>query len=350
MAGQGQQVAGARLAAVGQGQGVLAREPRSPAADVGAVPPGEAGVLDQPGGAGLHPPVGLLPGRGSLRERVGVDDGVGEEGAGAPGVVVVGVEDHALAGTQAQDRVADRAQRRPLAGLDTEHPRQLAVAHGRGQGAGGELEGHREHHVAPGLGLEPRVAVGEVAVGVGQGADLLVAPVVGAHRGDRLGDLLAVGTDVLHRRGPHAAGDAGERLDTDPAALDGGRHERVPVLPRRDRHQHAAAGRVVAAGVDVGHDPSGGHLDHRAGEPLVGHHQVAPAAQEQHRLPRRVGGGDGCDQLGLGARAHPARGGAAQAQGGALGEPRVGGAVAGGLSHRRPPRHAASRAPSCPRR
>ncbi len=127
------------------------------------------------------------------------------------------------------------------------------------------------------VGLEPAGAVAEAAVGVGEGADLPFSLRSQTRTdGDGLRDLLAVGADVLDRGGADRAGDAGERLDADPAGVDGAGDEVVPGLARRDGDHHAAAGRVAV--LDVGADAAGGDPDDGAGEAVVGDDQVAAAA------------------------------------------------------------------------
>ena len=83
----------------------------------------------------------------------------------------------------------------------------------------------------------------------------------------------------------------------------------------------SAPPQVGSPSLDVGRDAAGRDLDDGAGEPLVGDHQVAAAAEHQHRLPRGVGGGDRVDQLLLGRRPHPGAGRSAEPQGGVVGEP-----------------------------
>src|SRR4029077_19961981 len=82
LAGQRQEVAGGGRPAVGGRQCVLAPESRRSGA---AVALGEAGSLDQPGGAGLHTAVGLRPGGRTLGHGGGGDDRGGEERTRAPG-------------------------------------------------------------------------------------------------------------------------------------------------------------------------------------------------------------------------------------------------------------------------
>ncbi len=310
LARQRQQVGGAGATAVGQRQGVLGRQGRP----VVAVALAEARVLDQPRGARLDRPVRLLPARGTLGHRLRVDEGVGEEGAGAPGVVVLGVEHHALAGPQPEHGLADRPRRRARARLDVERAGELGVAHRGTEVAQGELEGDLEDDEATGVPLEPAGAVAEAAVGDGEGAVRRLDAVPAAHGGDRVGDLLAVGADVLHRGGADRAGDAGERLDAHPALLDRPGDQVVPDLAGGDRDEGAAAG-VPGHRHAAGRDPHDGAV-----EALVGDDEVAAAGDEQDRRAGLVAGADGVDELVGGRRLHPGAGGPAETQGGVLGE------------------------------
>ena len=108
-----------------------------------------------------------------------------------------------------------------------------------------------------GVGLEPRGPVAEAAVGVGERAHAVERAVPDPHGRDGLRDLLAVGADVLDRRRADPARDARQRLDADPAALDGEAHEVVPGLTGRDLDEHAAARGVVgdSGRVDPGSRP-----------------------------------------------------------------------------------------------
>ena len=165
-----------------------------------------------------------------------------------------------------------------------------------------ELEGDVEDDVAAGVGLEPGGAVAEAAVGVGERADAVQPAVPDPDLRDRLGDLLAVRADVLDRGRADRAGDAGERLDADPAALDRAcATSSSQTSPAATRHHHAAAGESPSS--TSGRTPRVATSTTGAVEPLVGDHEVAAAAEHQHRLAGAVGGGDGRDQLGLGRRA-----------------------------------------------
>src|SRR5690606_29582622 len=115
------------------------------------------------------------------------------------------------------------------------------------------------------------------------------------HLAHRLGHLLAVGADVLHRGGAGAARDAGEGLDPGPPLGHGAGDDVVPHLPGRDPHDHAGAGVV-----GLHPDPPGRHPDHGAGEAVVGDDEVGAASDDQERLAGRVGRTHRLDQLLLG--------------------------------------------------
>jgi hypothetical protein len=115
-------------------------------------------------------------------------------------------------------------------------------------------------------------------------------PVIDLHRGDRVRDVLAVGVDVLDRRGAGPARDPGQALDAGQALRHAPGHQVIPVLPGRRRQQ----GRVAVGGEL--YSPGVGQHD-QAGKSLVADYQVAAAAQDKDRLGRLVGAGHGRDQL-----------------------------------------------------
>ena len=167
-----------------------------------------------------------------------------------------------------------------VAGLQAQGAGQLGVAHRLPERPEPQLEGHLEHHPPARLGLEPAPPVAEPAVRTGQRADPPLVTVVGAHPGDGVGDLLAVGADVLDRGGADPARDPRQGLDAPPLLGDGALHQLVPVLPGR-HGDHGAA-----AGVGLHLDPPGGDVDHEPVEPVVADDEVAAAPEHQHRLPR----------------------------------------------------------------
>src|SRR5581483_1052057 len=121
------------------------------------------------------------------------------------------------------------------------------------------------------------------------------AAVPDPYAGDRLADLLAVRTDVLHRGGAHGAGDAGQCFDADPAGGDGVRDEVVPVLAGRDGDLDIGAIDDVIA-VDAPHR----HPDDGPVEALVGDDEVGAAAEDQDVLVRLVSCRQGRNERSLG--------------------------------------------------
>ena len=276
--GEVQDLLGGGATAVRDGQRVPGGQPDT----FVAVALGEPRLLDQPGSARLDQAIRLRPGRSALRDQVGRDDRVGEERAGAPGVVVVGIEHHRLAPAQGEHRLAHVMRGGTLTCRDAECSGELGVLHGRTEVPQPELEGRGEHHEALGIALEPAGAVAEAAVGGCPRADAAQLPVPGAHPGHGLADLLPVGADVLDRSGAGGPGDAGESLDPDPAALHGGGDDVVPRLARPDLHERSPAGVGFVVQAPVAYD------DHPAGEALVGDDQVAAPTDDQDGDARGV--------------------------------------------------------------
>ena len=237
------------------------------------------------------------------------EHGVGEERAGRDGVGVGRVDDHALAAAQREHGLADLRERRGVPDGDAERAGQLRVAdRARGRRAR-EVERDLQHDPAPRRALEAARAVREPALRgreLDQGARRAV---VGADRGDRLGDLLAVGPDVLDRRRADRARDPGQALDPGAARGDAAGDERVPRLAGGD-------GQAVALRAH----PARGDAQHRAGEARVGDHEVRAARDDQQRRARLVGRAHGGDDGRLVGRLHEAAGRPAKAQRGQLGE------------------------------
>ncbi len=141
--------------------------------------------------------------------------------------MVVRVEHHPPPTPLLQDRTTRVRQRHPAAEGHAETVGESGIRDGPAQVGELELELDVEDDVAVGA-LEAGVAVGEIAVGIHERAHRLLLPIPGAHLGDRRGDVLSVGADVLDRGGPRPTGYAAEPLDPRPAFVDGADH----VLPR----------------------------------------------------------------------------------------------------------------------
>ena len=353
---------GGGVAGVGDGQGVLARDRGAGAGQ--PEPAVDAGVLDQPGGAELHRaqnldarhrphtgvlverdhPVGqldlgLLPARGVVGQGTGEglgDDRVGEERPGAVRVGVVGVEHHALAGSQPEHALAQLGQRHPVAQLHPESVGQLRVGYRLAQGVaehGGllrhvaQLEFDREHHTAAAL-LEHRGAVTQAELRGAEPFHLTGLEVEEVDGGEAAGQFLAVCADVLHRGRTAGPRDAGERLDAGPAV---GHREGDEVVPRfaglhADAHRPPVDGPF---GIRVGAglvrrskhlDTPGAHADDRAVEAGVGRDGVRATAEQHPRFVGAPGVEGGLDQAGLIGRRNQVCGGAADTQRRQLGQ------------------------------
>jgi hypothetical protein len=166
--------------------------------------------------------------------------------------------------------------------------------------------------------LEGARAIAEAARRRRQALHRAGAPVEHAHLGHDRRHLLAVGADVLDRRGAGRAGDAGEALDArqplDLRALDDG-------LPRL-AGLRAQYDRAVGPALEL--DAARGDADHGAVEALVGHDDVAAAREHEHRLAGGVGLTDGCDEVVVVRGLDEPAGRPAEPQRGQRGERRVG--------------------------
>ena len=113
---------------------------------------------------------------------------------------------------------------------------------------------------------------------------------------ERVGDFLAVRADVLDGRAADGARDARQALDTGPAALDGPLHERVPIDSGAGGHFWVRAVPKL--------DPADGDTRDETGEPRVGEHDIAAAAQHVHRETPLGGEGQRRAHLLLGGTLH----------------------------------------------
>ena len=266
-------------------------------------------MVDEPGRARLDE---ALP-RAKARRTLGQggshglgQDRVREEGTGAPRVVIVRVQDHALAAAQIQDGGADQGRVGALPCLDSEAARQLGVHDGGAQGRALEAEVHGEHHPAAGrppgsiaqagladTALDRRGAVGEAEVGGQQAHDDARHAVVGLDALDGFGDLVAVCAHVLHRGCTDGAGDAGERLEAGQALRQRPGDESVPDRARAGAHDDRSGGILVDDGGDL---IEGLHVDDGALEGRVGGQQVRPAANNEEWASGGVGCCDSLDE------------------------------------------------------
>ena len=151
--------------------------------------------------------------------------------------------------------------------------------------------------------LEARRAVAEAALPRGHHDHIPGDPVVRADPRDGVGDLLAVGPDVLDGGRTREARDARERLDARPLLGDGARDEVVPRFAGSDAHPRPRTG------VDAHVDAARAHEQHIAREAAVVDDDVGAAAQDEQEGAGAVGRAYGVDdlRLGLGGAQSPGR-------------------------------------------
>ena len=173
--------------------------------------------------------------------------------------------------------------------------------------------GHDEAMLVP----EAAGAVAEPALVRGEDRGRERVAVDHADVGNRGRDLLPVGADVLDRRAADQTGNAGQALEAGAVGRHCLRHEGVPRLP-------GAGGEYVAVRLAFHVYAADVHVDDQTGEPLVGNHHVAAAAQHVHRLPALPRPPQCLDEVLLAAgMAEPARR-AADSQGAPVGERDIG--------------------------
>src|SRR5262245_23464255 len=117
---------------------------------------------------------------------------------------------------------------------------------------------HAEHDEALRVvRLETAVAIREAALGGGARRCLERRPIEHVDALAAVGDLLAVGADVLDRRGSGPAGDAAQALESLELAFDAVAHDVVPRLPRGYGERRAIARVAKRSSADRGaeHEP-----------------------------------------------------------------------------------------------
>ena len=154
--------------------------------------------------------------------------------------------------------------------------------------------GHRIYELADGTEEE-------LAIGIGERLDLERLQVEDAHLLNRLGNLLAIGADILHRRSAHGAGDSGQALDAGGVVGDGSLHEAVPILAGSDA-KHSLA-RIV-----FGFHSAQRDVEDEAVESAIGDEEIAAAAEHKQGRVMLAGPIRGGDDVVLRAgRDEPAR-------------------------------------------
>ena len=199
---------------------------------------------------------------------------VDEEAAHTATVLVSRLDHHRLRAPERQHRLAHPSQIGRPAALSY-RPRQLRIAERR-LAPRHEAEGRREHREAVRMAAEPAVPVAEGALARREGALLQGLPIEHPDRVEHVGDLLAVGADVLDRRGAHRARNAGEALEPGQALLHGGLDQPVPRLAGAGGEQDGAVRRPELA-------PAQTEPKHQAVDTGVRHDHVRAAPEDRHR-------------------------------------------------------------------
>ena len=108
-----------------------------------------------------------------------------------------------------------------------------------GRAAGSKRIGHAQNDEPSALaGVEDARTIGEAAGLATQFANLIIFEIEDLDRLDRLGNLLPIGADVLHRRAAHAARDPAQALDAGAVGQDGVRDEAIPGFACADIEQN----------------------------------------------------------------------------------------------------------------
>jgi len=123
-------------------------------------------------------------------------------------------------------------------------------------------------------------AIAEPARRLGQHHNAVFFQVERAHRLDRVGDLLPIGANVLHRRAPDAARNTAQALDSGAILHDRLGDEVIPVDACAHAEEHGVAGGVIRSWTGDSSDRDSQHQPRPAG---IGDDQVASAAQHKQR-------------------------------------------------------------------
>ncbi|MOA13104.1 hypothetical protein D3C78_1331380 [compost metagenome] len=131
--------------------------------------------------------------------------------------------------------------------------------------------------------LEDAVAIAELAVGGLDALHLARLPVECLYIGAEVGQLDAVGADVLHRGGTDSARDQRQILQPMPTLLQGVAHQLVPLLPRRHVQQPVVALLLQLDALQA--------VEHHQTGKIIAEQDVAPAPQHQARQGVQLGVG-----------------------------------------------------------
>ncbi len=101
--------------------------------------------------------------------------------------------------------------------------------------AGIKLKSDGYYEIATfGSGIKQTLAVGEVKIGFGENFVVVLNNVVHFDLGERIGDFLTIGADILHRGGTSEAGDFAQSFDTGEPSFAGVGYDIVPVFTTHD--------------------------------------------------------------------------------------------------------------------
>ena len=239
----------------------------------------DAGLLDQPTGRELDLAVArriagdfVRSADESFAKRLlhdsfdfrGGDDRVQEEGARAPAIWVVGIEDHGFAATEVENGAADVGKRR----VRSDALRKLWVAN-RSRAIRAQGEANRADDEAMRRALEEAVAIAEGAIlraSLFEGQGIAAED---ADAGDRRSNVLTVRTHVLNRCCARRSGDPGQAFEAGPVTQHRTVDDGFP------GHSSACGHRAPIAKLDLG-DP---HVDDETVIAFVRHDEVRAAAQ-----------------------------------------------------------------------
>ncbi len=306
---QGEDSGSGGVAAIHDGEGMLAGNSRGPEGESS----GETGMLDEPAGQQLD---GSRLG-GEVRNGVGMADAgkigflgdaggnvgelrlrydwIFEERSRAAAVGVAFDEQHSLFSADVFHHLADVGQfGRGLAGVGFF---QIVVGE-MGSAVQAQAIADFGDNVAIARGaVEDAAAIGEVAGGAGEIRHAHGGTIERAD-GDNGGrDLLPIRSDVLHRRSADGAGNSGETFDAAVIAFDDHVDEVVPVLP-------GSGGEYGGGAVHVFADAAVGHVDDDAGKTFIGDEKIAAASEHEQFRALVAGKHDGLGEFGLVLRLH----------------------------------------------
>src|ERR1035438_5255990 len=131
--------------------------------------------------------------------------------------------------------------------------------------------------------IEDAGAVSKTALCIREGPNFESLQVENSYLANGLGDLLAIGADILHRRAAHRAGNTAQALQPGAVGIYGLRHQRVPIHARTGGENHVfKRWRETRRAGDR-------DLEHQAGEAFIGDDEVAATAQHEQWQPMRAG-------------------------------------------------------------